>query len=1203
MASDSRSDSDSLKDLGTGPFVLRSLFADVPLSEDGTRDDIKINCVEYLDSHLYIGTSDAELLHFFQIPPDPADKSSVPAFILASRLRPAFAEPPGTSNIARPGVQQILLLPSVGKACILCNWTVTFYSLPELSPVFGTTQVKNCSWVGGIDLNDAGADHDGRGAASGVTILLSLNRKIQVVNIADGARPIKKIDFAGSTISLRRDSIACVADSRSYALLEINHQLKIPLMSISSLDEAQPDNIIGQAQHISGSLAGGGLLRSNSSSQSRPQTESSDSPAHRRGTSLGDFITGASRKQDHRATDDEEPLSRQGTPPALATSPRPSEEVGGVSAPDAATEGQSGRAIPITRLRPGLLKPLIVSPTPEEFLLVTGTGPLEPGIGMFVNLDGDPTRPTIEFDRYPKEIVVDGGSVDLSSSRTSLGPEDEGYVLASMGRDFPDGVHYGLEIQRWDTDGTEDELTKHWLEPPNTGSVINSPQNLGIRALRGIEDTHFPEIVDRLCRRRFVPFSTGTLDASTMSLRSFDSRTASSMERMSKERELFERDTDSQSEDSLPDAWQVTRNAEEEEFARRLAGSTARLAVWSGKNIWWAVRNPLILRLDAQLEATVAAPNLAPSDRRELFAILDSFRSRDAKSELEFLTFSYIRQRVGILLLTTFLKSENALFSDSELRATEEILVDSLLDPRVVLSLIPGVRNEVIETKRGVWIYGGVKSTAEEFILGRDFEKGTSTMSALSQPVLQFLRRFLTAWRRKKGFGSIPDENEVFRTVDAALLAVLLELDQHSSPGPAKARSVRADLFELVDTGVDCFNRAETLLESYHRLYVLSRLYQSRKMVADVLATWKRIVEGERDDGGELADGEQRVREYLTKISNQALVQEYGLWLANRNPKLGVQVFAEDKGRAPKFDPGQVVQLLREEAPDAVKYYLEYLVFGKGHTIYVNELITYYLDIVVTRLRKSPEAREVVMSTYTAYRALQPPKPTYRQFLTDNAPADDEAWHSRLRLLQLLGGSYDYESAVIRDRIASLSDTAEDLLVPETIILAGRERKHEDALRLLVHRLGDYDTAVAYCFRGGASIYTVYQAQQIQAPTGLQAPKRRDSMPPTQDQQARLFRALLREFLELEDVSDRVEQTGLLLEKFGGWFDVGDVLLMIPDNWSVDIIAGFLMKALRRIVVERNETTVARSLSSAQNLQIQHDLIVQIEEKGPSIET
>lgn len=1197
VASDPQSDKHPLKQFGTGPFVLRTLFADVPLSEDGTRDDIKVNCVEYLDSHLYVGTSDSELLHFFQVPPDPADKSGAPTFILASRLRPAFAEP--TSNATRPGVQQILLLPTVGKACILCNWTVTFYSLPELSPVFGTTQVKNCNWVGGIDLNEVGLDQDERAGSAGVTILLSLNRKIQVVNIADGARPIKKIDFAGSTISLRRDSIACVADSRGYALLEIDQQLKIPLMSISSLDEPQPGNAVGQAQHISGSS--GGLLRSNSSAQSRPQNVSPNPPAHKRGTSLGDLITAATRRQEFRAPEDEDPISRQGTPgtpPELSQNALENTSRGNTPGPEA----QANRGISNTRPQPGLLKPLIVSPTPEEFLLVTGTSPLEPGIGIFVNLDGDPTRPTIEFDRYPKEIAVDGGSIDLSSSRTPFGPEEEGYVLASMGREFADGFHYGLEIQRWDSDGTEGEPTKYWLEPPNA-----SPnQNIGIRSLRGTEDTHFQEIVDKLCRRRFVPFSSSSLDASTSSL-SFDSRTASSMERMSKERELFERDTDSQSEDSLPDAWQTTRNAEEEDFARRLAGSTARLAVWSGKNIWWAVRNPLILRLDARLETTVATPNQASTERRELFTILNSFRGQDAKSELEFLTFSYIRQRAGILLLTSFLKSEETPFSDSELRAMEEILVDSLLDPRVVLSLIPGVRNEVIETKRGMWIFGGVKSTAEEFIASRNFDKGSAAMSALSQSVLHFLRRFLTAWRRKKGFGSIPDENEVFRTVDAALLAVLLELDQHSTPGPAKARSVRAELYELVDTGVECFNRAETLIESYHRLYVLSRLYQSRKMVADVLATWKRIIEGERDDGAELIDGEQRVREYLAKISSQALVQEYGIWLANRNPKLGVQIFAEDKGRAPKFEPGQVVQLLRGQAPDAVKYYLEFLVFGKGHTIYVNELITYYLDIVVNRLRTSSEAREVVTSTYTAYRALHPPKPTYRQFLTDNAPSDDEAWHSRLRLLQLLGGNHEYDLAVIRDRIASLSSVAEDLLVPETIILNGRERKHENALRLLVHHLGDYDTAVAYCLRGGASIYTIYQTPQNQpppaSPEGVKGPKRRDSMPPTQDQQAHLFRALLGEFLELEDISDRVEQTGLLLEKFGQWFDVGDVLSVIPDTWSVDLVAGFLVKALRRIVVEKNETTVARSLSSAQNLQTQHDLIVRIEEKGPSIET
>ena len=142
------------------------------------------------DRNLYVGTSASELLHFVQIPADPADKNGSPVFILASRLRPAYSEASAAPNSARPGVQQILLLPRVGKACVLCNWTVTFYSLPELSPVFGTTQVKNCNWIGGVDLNE-GLEDNGDQRSHGVTILLSLNRRIQVVRIGDDARVVK----------------------------------------------------------------------------------------------------------------------------------------------------------------------------------------------------------------------------------------------------------------------------------------------------------------------------------------------------------------------------------------------------------------------------------------------------------------------------------------------------------------------------------------------------------------------------------------------------------------------------------------------------------------------------------------------------------------------------------------------------------------------------------------------------------------------------------------------------------------------------------------------------------------------------------------------------------------------------------------------------------------------------------------------------
>jgi hypothetical protein len=147
-------------------------------------------------------------------------------------------------------------------------------------------------------------------------------------------------------------------------------------------------------------------------------------------------------------------------------------------------------------------------------------------------------------------------------------------------------------------------------------------------------------------------------------------------------------------------------------------------------------------------------------------------------------------------------------------------------------------------------------------------------------------------------------------------------------------------------------------------------------------------------------------------------------------------------------------------------------------------------------------------------------------------------------------------------------------------------------LRLLVHQLGDYDAAVAYCLRGGTSI------DSFSTP----AARGRAHSLPSADEQKRLFHAVLHEFLLIADVSDRVEQTGELLERFGGWFEIDDVLDSIPDNWSVDVVAGFLVGALRRLVTERREVALTRALSGAENLRISYDLVSKMDEKGPSIE-
>lgn len=1151
-------------------------------------------------------------MHFVQIPPVPEDASGTPSYILASRLPPAFHEPP---TQARPGVQQILLLPRVNKACILCNWTVTFYSLPELSPVFGNTQIRPCNWIGGIDLNTDIKDLsniDGRNPS--VTVLASLNKKIRVIKISEDPRALRvvqpymislyypynindlqTIDFAGSTTSVRRDSFACVADSRSYALLDVDRLLKIPLFPISSLDESQAGNVGGHFEDISGS-AGGGLSRSTSSAQgysSRPQ----DSHSHTRSTSLGTLLGAQYAKHsrgpsgDRSGRETPEGIFRESSPTPARSPMRPihreSSPTGDKQLPPAAETTTTEQTHPplAPNPEPVYLKPHVVSPSPQEFLLVTGTGLRDPGVGIFVNLEGDVTRSTLEFETYPEQIVADGRGIGIDSTPLNINDDEEGFILASMTRYHGEVAKHGIEIQRWDLDPGEGTTQKYWLETPGDGQQIFK---IGLRSVVDSGDIYFDSVVQKLRLERFRPFVTRSMDESILSLHSVDSRTAMSLERVAGERELFE------SGESMSEEREKHRDSEELQFAQRLGHARTRIVVWSGADIWWVVRNPLALKLDVGISDMVESKiqddkTYAALDRMKLVELINSLRGREARTETEFLSLGYIRQRAGLLLFMSGLNVLAGPPSEQEYRIAEDALLEGSLDPRVILSILPYLRNEIIESKAGIWVHGGVKDVADSFITNSSTGNGSTRQEGIiSDHILHFLRRFLTAWRKKKGFGSIANETEVFKSVDASLLIVLLQLDKSSLPGMIRGNSVRADLYDLVDHGVDCFERAISLLESHHRLYVLSRLYQSRKMAGEVLATWRRIVEGEIDEGGEFRDGEQRVREYLAKIRNAALVQEYGVWLAARNPRLGVQVFAEDKSQV-KFEPTEVVEILRSGAPTAVKYYLEYLVFNKNHAEYINELITYYLEIVTTKLEESEEARAILAQTYESYRALRPPKPTYRQFITDNA-LNEDWWHSRLRLLQLLGGSQgsasQYDVATILARIAPYTKE----LVPEVIILGGRQSHHEEALRLLTHGLGDYDTAINYCLLGGSSIDHPI--------SGTMA---RENLP-TREQQAQLFNFLLSEFLKIEDISNQVEQTSNLLERFGGWFDVGHVLSLIPDTWSVELVSGFLVNALRRIMRERSETMVAKALSSAENLKTTVDLIGKLDAGGPSIE-
>lgn len=834
------------------------------------------------------------MLHYVQVPT--ADAFEQSPLILATRLQPGHetaASPRGSK-----GIQQILLLPQASKACILCNDTLYFYSLPELSPTLQTSRlVKGCVWIGGID-QDVRDDQDNT-----AVILVCLKTKISVVRIGTSLlKRIRDIELANCLAAARRGNIACAANSTSYSLLDIVEKARIPLFDIASAPEAgieddfprtenklvqDPTSAPAEGQTLpENPTAVNKTVRDSQSQPLRAADASSEALARPRSPGQIDVDSSSSNRMQKSMLESTDTIKL------------PEERESTKNLHDTATTEPTTEPLTSTRsnslqtakkqLKP--LLPHILSPTRDEFLLTTGTSSAEPGVGLFVNLDGDVvSRPTLEFQRYPEAIIVDGGS-NASTEPQAINPPEPGYVLAVMEREVTGISQKGIEIQRWNHDLSGNDSDKHWL--PITDSIHEEAQEtdivVGIHRSISAADVSLPEVAQRLGSSWKMLNITGQKNTSTVV------QTAESKR------------------DDL-------------DLVNRFSVTSSDLLLWSGKKIMRIIKNPLVLRLDARLERVMTSgrETFIGSTNSSIAGIFNELRDYQPRNELEFFTFNYIRQRTSLALFLNLTKKP---LVEKDRTFINEALISSELDPRVILETIPLLRAEIVQGENGVWLANGIQNllqTVEEESTGSSTRSATPEMN-----VLALTKQYLQAWQRKKGFGSVPDSDNVFATVDAALLHVLLATDSNSSRGMGSKGSVRAELHSVVDRGLVCFDRAVELLERYKRLYVLSRFYQSRKMAGRVLGTWRRLIEGEDDAGGEFDDGELQIRKYLMILKDRELVEEYGSWLAARNPQLGVRIFADDSSKI-RFEAKDAVRILKDKAPAAVKDYLEYLVFGK----------------------------------------------------------------------------------------------------------------------------------------------------------------------------------------------------------------------------------------------------------------------------------
>ncbi|KAJ8282696.1 hypothetical protein COCON_G00052150 [Conger conger] len=319
-------------------------------------------------------------------------------------------------------------------------------------------------------------------------------------------------------------------------------------------------------------------------------------------------------------------------------------------------------------------------------------------------------------------------------------------------------------------------------------------------------------------------------------------------------------------------------------------------------------------------------------------------------------------------------------------------------------------------------------------------------------------------------------------------------------------------------------------LEKHHKYFALGLLYRYNSQDDAALQLWVKVVNGDLQDSTR-ADLFDYIVDFLSFCPNLDLVWKYAEWALQRDQKVGVQIFtrrAVSDDQTDQMNPDAIIEYLHKYQ-QATVLYLEHLVLERRlqKEKFHTHLAVLYLDKVLGLLSQSP---------------------TLTQEVTE----------AREQLQNLLKESNLYRVQLL------LGKLQESELLLERATLHGKLEEHDKALHILVHQLKDFPAAEAYCLWASASR--------------------------NQEHRQRLFHLLLGVYLDSDAPGDEHTVAAVdLLNRHAGMFDATQVLCLLPEGWSLQLLRPFLSGALRGAMHARRTSQVALGLARSENLLLKHD--------------
>ncbi|KAG9296858.1 hypothetical protein G9A89_006813 [Geosiphon pyriformis] len=602
--------------------------------------------------------------------------------------------------------------------------------------------------------------------------------------------------------------------------------------------------------------------------------------------------------------------------------------------------------------------------------------------------------------------------------------------------------------------------------------------------------------------------------------------------------------------------------------------------------------SPLIVQVDALLDANRVEDAINYAEQA-LSTVVDNIHRERMQHEL-----NYIYQKSGFICL-----------GETLFDVAGGFLERGNIDPRIIIGLFPEMRGLLPENFKPT-VYAGVKAifsrlgNIEDIVfqsliknydphIKPDVQSSPATQGlrkVLLGNANEMLRSYLTNYRqtRKKLRPAQDLDKIILRAVDNTLVRLYCASDSTELLNSL-----------LLDENQCVLEFCEDILEKYKKYFALSLLYKSKKQYYKTLKIWKEMISSETPEP-DFKDGLKKMAELLSTIDDVDLVWEYSNWIIPKDQVLAAQIFIRSDLRQPFFiEPNKVIKELRLAGYVGLTMYLEHIVLQRNseEVAYHTELALLYINEIELGLMKSNDTAKLDTLKKEFQNSNKTSSLTYLSFLSSRPP--DFVSQSRVKFIAFLQLSMRYDVSVVLDKLLKSQYNLE----AELALVYGQMHEYEKALHILIDQLGDYRGAETFCLYVGRMIGLVPETSAAAEKRQTAEHKKLLEDKSLVGVRRGLFLELLKVYLEMENRHNSLEKILKLLNKQAVYLDIVEVLALLPETWSIEMLNEFLGRSIRQSFHDYRENQILKGLSRGENIVVNAELYKLYEEIGPVVIT